>query len=203
MARRLLLVRHGRLGANHVGRLIGATDLPLDAFGQRQGQALARRLTRWGPQTCVCSPMQRCRQMAALVAPELPPQVDADLREIDFGRWETRTFAEAAAEDASLVDRWAAMSPQFGFPGGETVGGFLSRVRAAAERLIQTKAETVLAVTHGGVIRTMICHLLGLAPNRYVAFDVPYAALVVIDLFDGKGVLAAMERSETTEDAHG
>ena len=203
MAKRLLLVRHGRLGANYIGRLIGATDLPLDPTGEQQAMALAGRLMRWSPQRCFCSPMQRCRQMAALAAPNLPPQTDPDLREIDFGRWETHTFAEAAAEDPSLVDRWAELSPQFGFPGGETVGDFLGRVRAAADRLVQTEAQTVLAVTHGGVIRTMICYLLGLEPRRYVAFDVPYAATVVIDLFDGKGVLAALERPEIMEDAHG
>ncbi len=135
MAKRLLLVRHGRLGASYLGRLIGATDPPLDPEGERQGKLLAERVTRWAPQTCFCSPMQRCRQMAALVAPNLPPHVDLDLREIDFGRWENRTFAEAAAEDPSLADRWAEMSPQFGFSGGETVGDFLRRVRAAADRL--------------------------------------------------------------------
>jgi broad specificity phosphatase PhoE len=203
MAKRLLLVRHGRLGANYVGRLVGATDLPLEPAGQLQGQALADRVMRWAPQTCFCSPLQRCRQMAALVAPNLPPQVDRDLREIDFGRWETWTFTDAAAQDPSLVDRWAEMSPQFAFPGGENLGDFLGRVRAAADRLTRAEAQTVLAVTHGGVIRAMICCLLGLAPDRYVAFDVPYAAMVVIDLFDGRGVLAALERPETTEDAHG
>ena len=124
MAKRLLLVRHGRLGADYLGRLIGATDPPLDPEGERQGKTLAERLVRWAPQACFCSPMQRCRQMAALVAPNLSPQVDVDLREIDFGRWENRTFAEAAAEDQSLVDRWARMSPEFGFPGGETVARF-------------------------------------------------------------------------------
>ena len=41
----------------------------------------------------------------------------------------------------------------------------------------------------------MICHLLGLEPRHYVAFDVPYCGLAVIDLLDGKGVLAALERS--------
>jgi broad specificity phosphatase PhoE len=147
--------------------------------------------------------MQRCRQMAALAAPNLSPQTDPDLREIDFGRWETWTFAEAAAQDPSLVDRWAQMSPQFAFPGGECLGDFVRRVRAAADRLIRAEAETVLAVAHGGVIRTMICHLLGLEPHRYVAFDVPYAALAVIDVFDGRGVLAALERLEVAEDAHG
>jgi broad specificity phosphatase PhoE len=113
------------------------------------------------------------------------------------------TLAEAAADNPSLLDRWAEMDLDCRFPGGETVGGFLDRVRAAAERLIHAQAETVLAVTHGGVIRMMLCHLLGLAPRQYLAFDVPYAVTVVIDLFDGKGVLAALERPEPAEDAHG
>jgi broad specificity phosphatase PhoE len=69
--------------------------------------------------------------------------------------------------------------------------------------LIHAEAQTVLAVTHGGVIRAMICHLLALEPRQYVAFDVPYAAMVVIDLFDGKGVLAALERPEPQEGDHG
>ncbi len=42
----------------------------------------------------------------------------------------------------------------------------------------------------------MICHLLGLEPRHYMTFDVPYSALAVIDLFDGKGVLAALERND-------
>ena len=51
----------------------------------------------------------------------------------------------------------------------------------------------MLAVTHGGVVRAMICHLLGLEPRKYVAFRAPYAAIAAIDLFDGQGVLALLE----------
>jgi broad specificity phosphatase PhoE len=195
MATRLLLLRHARIEARYVGRMIGATDLPLDPAGEAEARTLAERLARWAPQACVCSPMQRCRQTASAVVPHLLPQVDADLREIDFGEWETRTFAEAAGDNASLIDRWTQFSPDFAFPGGESVGGFLCRVQSAARRLTDCKARTVLAVTHGGVIRTMLCHLLGLEPRHYVAFDVPYLALAVIDLLDGKGVLAALERA--------
>ena len=54
----------------------------------------------------------------------------------------------------------------------------------------------MLAVTHGGVIRAMICHLLGLEPRHYVLFEVDYAAAVVIDLFDGRGVLAVPSATE-------
>ncbi len=196
MAKRLLLLRHARIVADHVGRLIGATDVPLDPSGEAQAQALADRVLRWGPQACYCSPMQRCRQTAAAVAPDLPLLVDPDLREIDFGQWENRTFAEAAAKDPSLVDRWAAFDLDFAFPAGKAWATFLRRVQAAADRLVSAEPQTVLVVTHGGVIRTMICHLLGLEPRKYVAFDVPYAAMAVIDMFDGQGVLAALERPE-------
>jgi alpha-ribazole phosphatase len=202
MATRLLLLRHAPIAARYVGRMIGATDIPLDPAGEAQARTLAERLTRWTPQTCFCSPMQRCRQMASAVAPDLPPHVDTDLREIDFGQWETRTFAEAVGDNPSLVDRWAAFSPDFAFPGGESVGGFLCRVRSAAERLVHSEAQTVLAVTHGGVVRSMICHLLGLEPQHYVAFDVPYSALAVIDLFDGHGVLAGLERPDGKAGCH-
>jgi alpha-ribazole phosphatase len=132
----------------------------------------------------------------------LPPQLDPNLREIDFGACENRTFAEAAAEDPTLADRWAALAPDFAFPGGENVGDFLRRMQAAADRLVRAEAQTVLAVTHGGVIRTMICHLLGIEPRKYLAFDVPYSAMAVIDVFDGRGVLAALVRPDA-EDGHG
>ena len=192
MATRLLLLRHARIEARYVGRMIGATDLPLEAASEAQARGLAARLARWAPRACYCSPMQRCRLTAAAAAPDLPPQMDADLREVDFGAWETRTFAEAAGDNPSLLDRWARFSPDFAFPGGESVGGFLCRVRSAAQRLVRAEARTVLAVTHGGVVRAMICHLLGLEARHGMAFDVPYAALAVIDLYDGKGVLAAL-----------
>lgn len=194
MAKRVLLLRHAPIAADHLGRLIGASDVPLDPAGRQRVAASASRVLRWNPEACYCSPLERRRQTAAAVAPDLPLTVDPDLREIDFGRWEKRTFGEAAATDLTLLGRWAKFDADFAFPGGESIGSFLARVQSAANRLIQAEYQTVLVVTHGGVIRTMICHLLGIEPRKYSAFDVPYAAMAVIDLFDGRGVLAALRR---------
>jgi len=193
MAKRLLLVRHARVVADRVGRLIGATDLPLDDFGRRQCCGLAARVAELVPGRCYSSPKQRCAETAQVVAGNLAIAPDDDLREIAFGRWEERSFEEIRQTDPDLVARWAAFAPDFAFPGGEGLAGFLRRVHAAADRLIAEPAETVLAVTHGGVIRAMICHLLRLDPRQYVLFHVGYAALAVIDLDDGRGVLTALE----------
>jgi broad specificity phosphatase PhoE len=201
MAKRLVLVRHARVDTD--GRLVGATDVPLDAIGRSQSQELAERLGRYGPGACYCSPMQRCLETARAASP-LPLRVDPDLREIDFGRWENRTFAEAVADSPETMKRWAAFDPDFAFPQGESVRGFLGRVQGVAKRLAGAQADVVAAVTHGGVIRTMLCELLGIEPRHYAIFDVPFAGIAVIDLFQrGGGVLAALVRPEPREDAHG
>jgi alpha-ribazole phosphatase len=201
--KRLVLLRHAQIDARHVGQFIGSTDVALDPAAEARLRTTAGRVMRWSPTVCYCSPMQRCRQTAAAVAPELATHIDADLREIGFGQWETRVFAEVVAHDKNLLDRWATFDRDFAFPGGERVGDFLGRVEAAARRLIEAEGDTILVVAHGGVIRTMICVLLGLEPKHYVLFHVPYATTVVIDLFEGRGILGALEPPEAVEDQHG
>jgi alpha-ribazole phosphatase len=199
MPKRLLLVRHARVKHEFVGRLIGASDVPLDPSSDAQLEALAERLAQWSPKVCYCSPMLRCRETAKRIAPHLPPQLDADLREIDFGRWENRRYSEIAAEDPALIDSWAAFAPDFAFPEGESVKSFLGRVHHIADRIAEQIEQTAVLVAHGGVIRAMLCHYLGLEPRKYVAFDISYAGLAAIDLYDGGGILIALERGDAPE----
>ena len=153
-----------------------------------------------GPATSYCSPLLRARQTADCIVPQalLPIQIDDDLREIDFGLWEGKTFDEIAVEDPAAVGRWAQFCEDFTFPEGDSVGGFLARIRRAADRLAHDGADTVLAITHGGVIRAMICHFLGLNPRQYVLFNVRCATCATIDLFDGKGVLSGLNETFDT-----
>ena len=143
------------------------------------------------------APHRRPRSSAP--RPVASREADADLREIDFGRWEGKTFSEIRDSSPEEVERWARFAPDFAFPGGESLRDFLDRVRRAADRLAADEAETVLAVTHGGVIKAMLCRLLGLEPSRYVVFEIAPASLTVVRLFEGKGVLSEMIRVEPPE----
>jgi alpha-ribazole phosphatase len=197
MAESLYLVRHGSIGAAGQGRYIGSTDAPLCEEGERQAAALAERLrARTGLRRCLCSPLRRAVRTAEILggATGLAPEIVPDLREIAFGSWEGRTFDEIRDSSPDQVERWARFAPDFAFPGGERIQDFLARVSRAAERLAAAEPEAVLAVTHAGVIRAMLCHLLDLPPRAYVAFDIAPASLTVVRLFDGKGVLSEMIR---------
>jgi broad specificity phosphatase PhoE len=189
VAARLVLVRHAHPTTGSSGRLIGSTNPPLDEQGQSQARALADRVAGLEPECCFSSPLARCRQTADAIAGPLPVRLDTDLREIDFGRWENRTFADVAAAEPDMVARWAEYDPAFAFPGGESLESFQARVSHAAGRLAGDPAGTVLVVSHAGVIRALVCHYLGLRPSQYVLFDVGHASITLIRLFDGRGVL--------------
>ena len=139
MANCLVLVRHARPNADYTGRLVGASDLPLDLAGCLQAAALADRIRPLAPARSFCSPMMRCRQTAEAIGLATPLEIDGDLREIDFGRWENRRFEQVAAEEPELVQRWAAFASDFAFPGGEGLAAFVARVGAAADRLASTR----------------------------------------------------------------
>ncbi len=191
----VLLLRHGTTGTTVPPRFLGSTDLPLSAAGRRQVAAVAPCVRSRNPQVCFCSPMLRCVQTAEIVLKNSTMKLDlvSDLREVDFGRWENLSFEEIQKSDPERLERWAAFDRQFSFPGGECLGDFLARVRGVAWQIVSAPQQTILVVTHGGVIRALLCHFLGLHPRRYVLFDVRPASLAVIDVFGtGKGVLAGL-----------
>ena len=194
MASQLLLVRHAEIAPQYAGRYVGSTDVPAEPHGLQQVRRLARLVGSRKPGRCFCSPLLRARETAEVICEStgLRAEIDNDLREVDFGQWEGKTFDEIAAEDPETVDRWAAFSDDFAFPGGESIGGFLTRICRAAQRLAEDTTDVVLAVTHAGVIRGMICHFLGLHSRHYLLFDVRHATCTTIDLVGGKGVLRGL-----------
>jgi len=178
MAERLLLIRHGLVEEAEQGRFVGRTDPPLSAEGRRQAAALADLLAGLQGARLMVSPLRRACQTAEIaLGPGRPYALDEALREIDFGRWEGKRFGEIAAEDPQRVADWAALTDDFAFPEGEALRDFRARVTAATGRMFDDPAETVVAFTHGGVIRLAVCHILGLPPRDFLRFDVEPASL--------------------------
>ncbi|HEX7503804.1 MAG TPA: histidine phosphatase family protein [Syntrophales bacterium] len=196
MLEELILIRHGDIGKEFKGIFVGKTDVPLSAEGKRQAERL-RPYLEWGPRaTVLSSPQLRCRETARIAAGSqgLPVEVDEDLREIDFGRWECLTFDEIVSTDPSVADGWARYDRDFTFPGGERIGDFLSRVSAVGDRLASRGTGRTVVFTHGGVIRALICHFLKLDPRNYLLFEVRPASVTTIRLFEEGGILTGLNQ---------
>lgn len=206
MADKVILIRHGDTGQQYRGRYIGSTDVPLSAMGQRQAELLAAPLRKEGAMKCLASPSVRVCEtaQAALAGSGLAPELDHDLREIDFGAWEGKTFAEINGIDPESVNAWAAYRSDFTFPGGEGIIAFAERVREVGKRIAADPAETIAVFTHGGVIRALICQYLGLESSHYIYFDVKPASITTLLLSKGRGVLTRMnDLCHIGEEHHG
>ncbi len=138
----------------------------------------------------LCSPLLRARETAGIVlGADDAFVIDDDLQEISFGRWESMSFTEIVAADPAVVDGLASIDEDFTFPGGESIGAFRTRIANAAGRIAADPAETVIAFTHGGVIRLLICLFLGLELRHYFLFDVRPGSISELSLDDSRGVL--------------
>jgi alpha-ribazole phosphatase len=196
MLQELVLIRHGDIGQEFKGIFVGKTDVPLSAEGKLQAERLRPYMESRPRNAVLSSPQLRCRETAKLSTEPLglSVEIDEDLREIDFGRWEGLTFDEIVSVDSSAVDGWARYDRNFTFPGGERIGDFLNRVSAIGERLASRGAGQAIVFTHGGVIRALICHFLKLAPRNYLLFEVRPASITTIRLFEQGGILTGLNQ---------
>lgn len=193
--KRLLLMRHGETELTPGRHFVGRTDLCLSPIGQAQAKAMESFIPRHLPERCFCSPMLRCMETAKAVlgTSGLPMETIHELREIDFGTWEKLTFKQVEAIDPEGVQRWLKFDRQFAFGNGERIGAFFSRVKRIAARIASAPENTILVVTHGGVIRLLLCHYLQLPLKHYFRFEIGPASITTLDLYEpGYGVLSSL-----------
>jgi probable phosphoglycerate mutase len=115
----LLITRHGQAAPGDI-MLGGQLDMPLTVTGRAEAAALARRLTGVRIDRIIASPMLRALETAQIIATGRPVEVDPRLRELDYGRWESLTYAEINARDPELRARWDADPAGTSSPGGES-----------------------------------------------------------------------------------
>lgn len=192
--KRLFLARHAETGEQLRNRYVGAMDVPISAAGVLQVSQLADRLSAFAFGELVCSPLMRCRQTADILSRRIGCQLHVvdGLAEVNFGRWEGLSFDEICGRDPDLVEQWGENGLNFTFPGGENVRHFHQRVQGQIDSFLDSDAEQLLVVSHGGVIRSMICALLGLDLEHYLLFNVQPARFVQLDISDRRAVLSGL-----------
>lgn len=152
---RLLLIRHGETAWNAEHRIQGHLDIPLSQTGIRQSALLAARLASERVHAVYSSELLRAWLTAVPVAERLcvPLVAEARLRERAFGIFEGLTLAEIAARYPDDFRRWRQREPEWQLQGGETGQQLIDRVLAALHDLaLRHAGQTVVAVTHGGVL---------------------------------------------------
>ena len=174
---RLILVRHAEPHEDARGRCYGSLDVGLSQRGEEQAAAL--RLS--GFDAVYTSP--RLRAVATARALVANPIVEDDLRELDFGDFEGRTFEEIERTEPELFRLWMETPTRVRFPNGESYADLKARaVRVLDE--IRARHACAVVVTHGGVIRAGLASWLAMPDETIFRLDQRYCGITIVDWID-------------------
>lgn len=182
---KLLLIRHGRTNLQKEDRFWGNTDIPLNEAGITQAKMLRERLTAENITHIYSSTLSRARDTAKIIAAPHRRDVTAceELCECNFGYAEGLTYEEIKRLHPEVAEQLGKME-WVDFPGGENLEKFHKRVSAFLKRLEKLKAQdTAAVVAHGGSLRMLICHLLGLDARQWHQIRIDQASLSIVDMY--------------------
>jgi len=156
------LMRHAPTEWNIAGRIQGHADSPLTPTGRLWAAGWGQRLAGSGITQLLCSDTGRALATAQAVqdALDLPLGTDPRLREQDWGQWTGCFPRRLKKESAKVYRRQQARGWQFRPPGGESHLEVLERALSALkDAAARHPGESILVVTHDGVIKCLLYHL--------------------------------------------
>ncbi len=165
-------------------RLAGrAPGISLNGVGLAQAESLGQRFTGADIAAVYTSPLERARETAAGIATVVNrTAIDlAGLNEIDFGAWTGCSFAELQP-----LPEWQRFNLQRSttrIPGGELMLEAQTRAVAAIENLRERHpAETVVAVSHSDVIKSVLAHYCGIPLDNLIRIEIAPASVSILAL---------------------
>jgi probable phosphoglycerate mutase len=176
----MILVRHGETDWNRELRFQGHVDVSLNAIGLEQARRLGSRLAGEKAHALYVSDLLRARQTAQPVASELSmiPVNDAALREQSFGVVDGMRVDDIKQQHPESWEGWLAFQEDFAMPGGESTRQFHARVMQSVHRMVaEHPDQTVVVVTHGGVLDMIYRTARSLGLNGPRQSDIPNAGL--------------------------
>jgi broad specificity phosphatase PhoE len=179
-----LLMRHGETAWNREGRVMGESPVALDAHGRAQVEAAVPYARKIKPEIVVTSPLVRARQSAEIIAEGvggIPLVEDPSLAEVRYGHWQGMVYDDLVDDEHYRIYQKAPLTTPT--PGGETIEEVQRRGVEVIRRVMGENAgRRVLFVSHGDIIRTVLCHYLGMELGHFRRIRVDNATFSAIHI---------------------
>jgi broad specificity phosphatase PhoE len=184
MATRFTWICHASTAAARLGAF--PADEPIDDKGAAKAAAIAGSIDK--PDRVWRSPMLRAGQTADALG--LTGVIEPALKECDYGRWSGRTLTEIRSQESDGLETWIR-DPTSSPHGGETLLDLIRRVAAWIDGHRQDAGHTVI-VTHSGVIRSAIIHVIQASPSSFNRIDIAPLSRTIFSAHDGQWRLSCM-----------
>ena len=170
----IIFIRHGETEWNSQQRMQGHSNSDLSSVGQAQIQALGQWMKNVPFDHIYSSDSLRAKQTAEAITQfsghEL--KIDLRLREKNLGVFEGLTSEEARKIHPEVFSLFKTAGSKYVIDEGESTQQLQDRALEIVDEIrIKHLEERVLVVTHGGFIRVVMKHSLGLSletPTRFL-----------------------------------
>ena len=195
---KIILVRHGDTRLNSAQRFWGQTDVELSQEGLNQAERLRDFLTTVEIDAVYTSNLSRAADTAEIITSKHQVKITTckELAEINFGDLEGLTFEEISRQHPEMAELLSTWSIRPRFPGGESVDELNKRVSKFLLRLRKhADEEVILIVSHAGVLRLMVCNLLGLGLQHWRQIRIDLASLSVVETYTQGAILSSLNNT--------
>ena len=161
---RIVLWRHGQTDWNVENRFQGHSDIPLNKVGHYQASEAAKVLAALRPDRIISSDLIRAQETAAALAAltDIKVEINPNLRETDGGLWEGKLASENRATHGELFANWYEGGDEPAGVTGERRSDVAKRAVAVIEKETTNFSGTIVFVTHGGTVRSVLGSILKL-----------------------------------------
>ncbi len=178
----LFLARHGAVEAAKEKRFLGQMDAPLSPEGFDQARRLAHCLESIALTQIWSSDLRRAAQTADIICQErrIDLKTASSLREINLGKWEGAGMEDTRLKYPELWEARGREIDTFRPPEGESFTDLQLRVVPGILRIVGSVSGNILIVTHAGVIRVLLCHILQIPLRFLFRFHLDYCGVTLI-----------------------
>jgi phosphoserine phosphatase len=181
-----LLMRHGETAWNREGRVMGRQPVDLDEGGRAQVEMAVPLACQLAPDLIVSSPLPRAVQSAEIIARGvggIDILADDRLEEVRYGSWEGMTYHQLVKEESYISYRKAPLESLT--PGGESIRQVQERGVAAVDAAVTAhRGKRILFISHGDIIRTVLCHYMRLDLRHFHRLRVDNATFFGVEISD-------------------
>jgi alpha-ribazole phosphatase len=168
----ILLIRHSSV-EHPRGFCYGELDVDVSNSFEKESTGLKNKLQNYHPDKVYSSPLQRCTKLTKVLFDGY--RTDDRLKELNYGEWEGLTWEQINVPENS---NWIFYHPEKVLKNGESFEIQKARVVEFFKEVEQTNDKKIALVVHGGVIRSLISHLLGITLLATKSFKIHYVAQV-------------------------
>ncbi len=178
----IYLIRHGELNwQDNIKRCIGITDIELNERGIEKSYEIGRILSDKSISRVYSSNLKRCEETAKIVSDilEVPYHIEEDLREINMGIWENKTFDYIKNKYPLSYKERGEDIFRFQIKDGETFSECYKRAISVLDKLSQSD-ENIVLITHSAIIKSIVCFIEKLSKDDILNIKIGYGEIITI-----------------------